>query len=210
MPSYPKRMARNQEVGLKPISERQVLPLVSDFYEQKITNYLSHRAPWLHSGIIISTVLDIKGNSRENSHNTPTIFLSHVCPQNPRPVHQTSNPPKSLAVCSVSGISFNQSVWLRRENKSPSFKNLFSPTVFSCCFSRKKKRKKQLPQVHQVSPTVQPWLFFTRIRWPRSCGHLPPGPGQRWCAAENSVASLVGGFPKMVALPNHSNYPLVI
>ena len=142
MPSYPKRMARNQEVGLKPISERQVLPLVSDFYEQKITNYLSHRAPWLHSGIIISTVLDIKGNSRENSHNTPTIFLSHVCPQNPRPVHQTSNPPKSLAVCSVSGISFNQSVWLRRENKSPSFKNLFSPTVFFMLFFQKKKNEK--------------------------------------------------------------------
>ena len=189
MPSYPKGMARNQEVGRAADSPLGFWILWTKDYKLS----LSSRPMivfWHHPLNSSGHGKNWKGDSHDHSHNTPTIFLSNVCPQNPRPVHQTSNPPKSLAVCSVSGISFNQSVWLRRENKSSSFKNLCSPRGFFMFFfpEKKKRKKKQLPQVHQVSPTVH-GSFFTRIRWPRSCGHLPPGPGQ-WCAAEISVENL--------------------
>jgi hypothetical protein len=48
--------------------------------------------------------------------------------------------------------------------QKPVIQKSVQPNVFFMHFFQQIKTKKKLPKVHQVSPTVQPWLFFTRIR----------------------------------------------
>lgn len=194
--------------GIKKWVERQILPLVSEFYEQKITNYLSHRAPWLYSGIIISTALDMVKIGRVILmttaitlqlfswamfvHKTLVQSIKHPTLQNQRQWHPI------------------QSIRMAAGEQKLVIQKSVQPEGFFHVFFQKKKNKTEKKKTTSPSPSSQsdqPWmaLSFTRIRWPRSCGHLPPGPVQ----PKFPTASLAGGFPQMVALPSHWNYHLV-